>query len=120
MKNFQILNSTRCNRTTVAAVRIAVDDYERAVDGIAVSDAPSQTHSVIGEFDKGVDAGASGRVCFSHGSKISDPGRNARKKIIFYFLFSVVFCFTSHKSFIFKQLRSAAGPRPVTRWFSTS
>ncbi len=110
MKNFQIFNSARCNRAAVAAVGIAVDDDERAVEGVAVGDAASQIHSVIGEFDKGVDAGAGGSVCFSHGSKISDPGRNARKKIIFYFLFSVVFYFTSHKSFIFKQLRGAAPP----------
>lgn len=87
MKNFQIFNSARCNRAAVAAVRIAVDDDERTVEGVAVGDAASQIHSVVGEFDKGVNAGAGGGVCLSHESKITDSCGNATKKIIFYFLF---------------------------------
>lgn len=91
MKNFQIFDLARCNRAAVAAVGVAVDDDECAVEGVAVGDATCQIHSIIGELDKGVNARAGGGVCLSHGSKISDPGRNATKKIIFYFLFSVVF-----------------------------
>ena len=66
----------------------------------------------------GSDLGGGGEL--SHESKIADSRRNATKKIIFYFYFSCVFFFTSHNPLIFKQLRSAAGARPVTRSFSTT
>ncbi len=84
MKNFQIFNSARCNRAAVAAVWVAVDDDERAVESVAVGDASSQIHSAIGEFDKGINARAGGGGRVGHVRKLSQFARNATKKIVFY------------------------------------
>lgn len=83
MKNFQIFNSARCNRAAVAAVWVAVNDDERAVESVAVGDASRQIHSAVGEFDKGINARAGGGGCLSHVSKITDSPQNATKKIVF-------------------------------------
>lgn len=84
MKNFQIFNSARCNRAAVAAVWVAVNDDERAVESVAVGDASSQIHSAIGEFNKGINARAGGGGRVGHVRKLSQFARNATKKIIFY------------------------------------
>lgn len=87
MKNFQIFNSARCNRAAVAAVGVAVDDDECAVEGVAVGDATCQIHSIIGELDKGVNARAGGGGRVGHVRNLSQDATNSTKKIIFYFLF---------------------------------
>jgi hypothetical protein len=84
VKNFQIFNSARCNRAAVAAVWVAVNDNERAVESVAVGDASSQIHSAIGELNKSVDARAGGGGRVGHVRKLSQFARNATKKIIFY------------------------------------
>ena len=84
MKNFQIFNSARCNRAAVAAVWVAVNDDERAVESVAVSDASSQIHSAVGESNKSVDARAGGGGRVGHVRKLSQFARNATKKSFFY------------------------------------
>ena len=83
MKNFQIFNSARCNRAAVAAVWVAVNDDERAVESVAVGDASRQIHSAVGEFDKGINARAGGGGRVGHVRKLSQFARNATKKIVF-------------------------------------
>ena len=83
MKNFQIFNSARCNRAAVAAVWVAVNDDERAVESVAVGDASSQIHSAVGESNKSVDARAGGGGRVGHVRKLSQFARNATKKIVF-------------------------------------
>jgi hypothetical protein len=84
VKNFQIFNSARCNRAAVAAVWVAVNDDERAVESVAVGDASRQIHSAVGESNKSVDARAGGGGRVGHVRKLSQFARNATKKIIFY------------------------------------
>jgi len=83
VKNFQIFNSARCNRAAVAAVWVAVDDDERAVESVAVGDASRQIHSAVGEFDKGINARAGGGGRVGHVRKLSQFARNATKKSFF-------------------------------------
>ena len=84
LTDFQVFNLVRCNGIDIAAVWVAVDDDERAVESVAVGDASSQIHSAIGEFNKGINARAGGGSRVGHVRKLSQFARNATKKIVFY------------------------------------
>lgn len=98
---------------------VAEVDEKTAIGAVEAGNAARVLLAIDFKLNASVRARTGGNVGgggeLSHESKITDSRGNATKKIIFYFLFFVCFFFTSHNSFIFKQLRSAAGPRPVTR-----
>ena len=54
MENFQVFDFVGCNGVNIAAVWVAVNDDERAVESVAVGDASRQIHSAVGEFNKGI------------------------------------------------------------------
>jgi len=54
VENFQVFDFVGCNGIDIAAVWVAVNDDERAIESVAVGDASRQIHSAVGEFDKGV------------------------------------------------------------------
>jgi hypothetical protein len=85
VENFQVFDFVRCNGIDIAAVWVAVNDDERAVESVAVGDASRQIHSAVGEFDKGVQAGAGGGGRVGHVRKLSQLTRNATKKTKIFF-----------------------------------
>jgi hypothetical protein len=80
VENFQVFDFVGCNGIDIAAVWVAVNDDERAVESVAVGDASRQIHSAVGEFDKGVQAGAGGGGRVGHVRKLSQLTQNATKK----------------------------------------